>query len=134
MPGGTSEGAPDPTAIFSFLYGMYPCNLLKFLHAPRKYISEQSTPVGSPKQGSNIGSPAREGDSAVQNPEETVMSPKEPSIKQSVYIDEDLLKSRVQNLLKRHSLHPDLLTLSCEQELSNKARWQKLEPMEIVAM
>lgn len=62
------------------------------------------------------------------------MSPKEPSVSRSVYIDEDLLKSRVQNLLKRHSIHPDLLTLTCEQELSNKARWQKLEPMEIVAM
>ncbi|KAG9064659.1 hypothetical protein KI688_002917 [Linnemannia hyalina] len=132
--GGTSEGAPDPTAIFSFLYGMYPCNLLRFLHAPRKYISEQSRPVGSPNQGSSIGSPAREGDFIVQSSEETVMSPKEPSIGQPVYIDEDLVKSRVQNLLRRHSLHPDLLTLSCEQELSNKARWQKLEPMEIVAM
>ncbi|KAF9135536.1 hypothetical protein BGW39_002284 [Mortierella sp. 14UC] len=134
MPGGTSEGAPDPTAIFSFLYGMYPCNLLKFLHSPRKYLSEQSSPTGSPKQGSSIRSPSREGNSSVQSPEESVMSPKEPRVSQSVYIDEDLLKSRVQNLLKRHSLHPDLLTLTCDQELVNKARWQKLEPMEIVAM
>ncbi|KAF9150539.1 hypothetical protein BG015_007652 [Linnemannia schmuckeri] len=133
-PGGTTEGAPDPTAIFSFLYGMYPCNLLKFLHAPRKYLSEQSSPVGSPKQGSSTGSSARVGDSSAQNPEEGAMSPKEPNISKPVYIDEDLLNSRVQNLLKRHSLHPDLLTLTCEQELSNKARWQKLEPMEIVAM
>ncbi|KAG0204312.1 hypothetical protein BGX33_008583 [Mortierella sp. NVP41] len=131
VPGGTSEGAPDPTAIFSFLYGMYPCNLLKFLHAPRKYLAETSSPTGSPKQGS----PAREGESSVQNPEGSVMSPKESTtINQPVYIDEDLLKSRVQNLLRRHSLHPDLLTLNCEQELVNKARWQKLEPMEIVAM
>jgi hypothetical protein len=113
---------------------MYPCNLLKFLHTPRQYISEQSSPVGSPKQGSGIGSPAHEGDSSVPNPEESIISPKEPSVSRPVYIDEDLLKSRVQNLLKRHSLHPDLLTLTCEQELSNKARWQKLEPMEIVAM
>ncbi|KAG0263730.1 hypothetical protein BGZ95_003739 [Linnemannia exigua] len=134
VPGGTSEGAPDPTAIFSFLYGMYPCNLLKFLHAPRKYLSDHSSPTRSPKQGSSIGSPPREGDSFVQSPEENVMSPKEASVSQNVYIDEDLLKSRVQNLLKRHSLHPDLLTLTCEQELVNKARWQKLEPMEIVAM
>ncbi|KAF9905368.1 hypothetical protein EC991_001733 [Linnemannia zychae] len=134
VPGGTSEGAPDPTAIFSFLYGMYPCNLLKFLHSPRKYLSEQSSPTGSPKQGSSIGSPPREGDSSAQNFEESVISPKEPSVSQSTYIDEDLLKSRVQNLLKRHSLHPDLLNLTCEQELMNKARWQKLEPMEIVAM
>ncbi|KAF9934661.1 hypothetical protein FBU30_000985 [Linnemannia zychae] len=134
LPGGTSEGAPDPTAIFSFIYGMYPCNLLKFLQSPRSYLAEYASPNGSPKQPSSIGMPPREGESFIQNPDEGILSPKENSTSKTVYIDEDLLKSRVQSLLKRHSLHPELLTLTCEQELSNKTRWQKLEPMEIVAM
>ncbi|KAG0200599.1 hypothetical protein BGX28_006395 [Mortierella sp. GBA30] len=136
MPGGRKEGAPDPTAIFSFLYGLFPCNLLKFLHSPRLYISQTLSPTGSPKQGSGTGSSTIEADSATNNSVDGVSySAREGASGDSkVYIDEDLLKSRVQTMLKRHSLHPDLLTLTCEQELVNKARWQKLEPMEIVAM
>ncbi|KAI8600596.1 Hamartin protein-domain-containing protein [Dissophora ornata] len=130
-PGGTSEGAPDPTAIFSSLYGLFPCNLLKFLHSPRAYMKQVLTPAGSPKQSS--GSQVGEDDSAGNTTDGGVMSPKD-STGIALYIDEDLLKSRVQTLLKRHSLHPDLLTLTPEQEVVNKARWQKLEPMEIVAM
>jgi len=63
------------------------------------------------------------------------MSPKEGSAEQkAMYIDEDLLKSRAKTLLKRHSLHPAMLNQTAEQEITDKARWQKLEPMEIVAM
>ncbi|KAF9107178.1 hypothetical protein BGX27_008854 [Mortierella sp. AM989] len=129
IPGGTTEGAPDPTAIFSFLYGLFPCNLLKFLHSPRVYMQQALTPSGSPKQGS--GPHLDEEDSVIKSPD--VISSKDTSDK-ALYIDEDLLKSRVRSLLKRHSLHPDLLTLTSEQEIADKARWQKLEPMEIVAM
>ncbi|KAF8984286.1 hypothetical protein BGZ46_008374 [Entomortierella lignicola] len=128
-PGGITEGAPDPTAVFTFLYGLFPCNLLKFLHSPREYMRQALTPSGSPNLGSEpqLG----EGDPAIKSPE--VTSPKD-AMDKGLYIDEDLLKSRVQTLLKRHSLHPDLLTMTSEQEIVNKARWQKLEPMEIVAM
>ncbi|KAF9356642.1 hypothetical protein BGX26_004955 [Mortierella sp. AD094] len=127
--GGTTEGAPDPTAIFSFLYGLFPCNLLEFLHSPRKYMRQVFSPSGSPKQGSEprLG----EEDTSTKSPDG--MSTQD-AIDKGLYIDEDLLKSRVQPLLKRHSLHPDLLTLTTEQEIVDKTRWQKLEPMEIVAM
>ncbi|KAF9167654.1 hypothetical protein BGX21_000139 [Mortierella sp. AD011] len=127
--GGTTDGAPDPTAIFSFLYGLFPCSLLKFLHSPRKYMQQVFTSSGSPKQRSE--SRVGEEDSSTMSPD--VMSTQD-AIDKGLYIDEDLLKSRVQPLLKRHSLHPDLLTLTTEQEIVDKARWQKLEPMEIVAM
>ncbi|KAF9974978.1 hypothetical protein BGZ73_001507 [Actinomortierella ambigua] len=65
-----------------------------------------------------------------------VVSPKEGLEEQPPpsYIDEDLLKSRVQPLLKRHSVHPNLLTSDAEKEINDMVRWQKLEPMEIVAM
>lgn len=132
MPGGTGEGAPDPTAIFTFLYGLFPNNLLRFLHTPRQYISQAITPTGSPRQGSGTGS--NEGEMVTSPDVGSVMSPKELTAATNMYIDEDLMKSRVQVLLKRHSLHPDLLTLTSEQEVMNKIRWQKLEPMEIVAM
>ncbi|KAG0344359.1 hypothetical protein BG004_004538 [Podila humilis] len=131
LPGGTSEGAPDPTAIFSFLYGLFPNNLLKFLHSPRLYLSQTISPTSSPRQGSTTDS-SGDGE-AMTSPDPGVMSPKELSTT-DMYVDEDLLKSRAQSLLKRHSLHPDLLNLTSEQEMMNKARWQKLEPMEIVAM
>ncbi|KAF9372576.1 hypothetical protein CPC16_002347 [Podila verticillata] len=132
MPGGTGEGAPDPTAIFTFLYGLFPNNLLKFLHTPRQYMSQAVTPTGSPRQGSGTGS--NEGEMVSSPDVGGVMPPKELTAATNMYIDEDLLKSRVQALLKRHSLHPDLLTLTSELEVMNKIRWQKLEPMEIVAM
>ncbi|CAO3566719.1 unnamed protein product [Mortierella alpina] len=133
VPGGTKEGAPDPTAIFSFLYGLFPCNLIQFLHSPRRYLSQSLSPKGSPKQGSGVDSPGSDEDAG--DKEGASYSPKEAAGGDGkIYIDEDLLKSRVQTMLKRHSLHPDLLTMTCEQELVNKARWQKLEPMEIVAM
>ncbi|KAG0366394.1 hypothetical protein BGZ54_005402 [Gamsiella multidivaricata] len=131
LAGGSTEGAPDPTAIFSFLYGLFPCNLLKFLHGPRVYMKQAHSPIGSPRQSS--GSQVGEGDSAESDTETGAMYPKDANDK-AFHIDEDLLKSRVQALLKRHSLHPDLLTLTSEQEIASKARWQKLEPMEIVAM
>ncbi|KAG0038889.1 hypothetical protein BGZ82_010474 [Podila clonocystis] len=133
MPGGTAEGAPDPTAIFTFLYGLFPNSLLKFLHSPREYISQAISPTGSPRQGSGTASNGEV--EMVTSPDVGgVMSPKELTAATNMYIDEDLLKSRVQCLLKRHSLHPDLLSLTSEQEITNKIRWQKLEPMEIVAM
>ncbi|KAF9428220.1 hypothetical protein BGZ94_003080, partial [Podila epigama] len=133
LPGERDEGAPDPTAIFTFLYGLFPNNLLKFLHEPRQYLSQAISPTGSPRQGSGAGSG---GDGAVVNSSEGdgVMSPKELATATNMYLDEDLLKARVQTLLRRHSLHPDLLTLTDAQEVVNRARWQKLEPMEIVAM
>ncbi|KAG0327176.1 hypothetical protein BG000_001056 [Podila horticola] len=133
IPGGTAEGAPDPTAIFTFLYGLFPNSLLKFLHSPREYISQAISPTGSPRQGSGTGSNS-EGEMVTSPDVGGVMSPKELTAATNMYIDEDLLKSRVQCLLKRHSLHPDLLILTSEQEMTNKIRWQKLEPMEIVAM
>lgn len=133
IPGGTAEGAPDPTAIFTFLYGLFPNSLLKFLHSPREYISQATSPTGSPRQGSGTGSNS-EGEMVTSPDVGGVMSPKELTAATNMYIDEDFLKSRVQCLLKRHSLHPDLLTLTSEQEMTNKIRWQKLEPMEIVAM
>ncbi|KAG0006655.1 hypothetical protein BGZ65_005544 [Modicella reniformis] len=131
VPGSTTEGSPDPTAIFSFLYGLFPCNLLKFLHSPREYIKQALSPAGSPKQSSapHVG----EGELTDSNTDGDILSPKDTDEK-AIYIDEDLLKWRVQTLLKRHSLHPELMTLTPEQEILNKARWQKLEPMEIVAM
>ncbi|KAF9955317.1 hypothetical protein BGZ72_003840 [Mortierella alpina] len=90
---------------------------------------------GSPKQGSGIDSTGGDEDSGGNDMDGASYSPKvNTTSDDKIYIDEDLLKSRVQTMLKRHSLHPDLLTMTCEQELVNKARWQKLEPMEIVAM
>ncbi|KAF9583616.1 hypothetical protein BGW38_009031 [Lunasporangiospora selenospora] len=133
VPGGDPEGAPDPIAIFSFLYGMFPCNLLQFLRAPRQYLSKTQSRAGSPRQGSGVGDSGEVDGSSISDP--SVLSPNiSTSGADSVFVDEDMLKARIQPLFKRHSLHPDLLLMSCEQEVANKARWQKLEPMEIVAM
>ncbi|KAG0242942.1 hypothetical protein BGW41_003107 [Actinomortierella wolfii] len=139
------EPGPDPVAFFTFLYGLFPCNLIKFLHSPRKYISQSMTALeGSSSRALSPGrlpeevegSPTLSSAGVGQTSITAVMSPKEGLEEQPPpsYIDEDLLKSRVQPLLKRHSVHPNLLTSDAEKEINDMIRWQKLEPMEIVAM
>ncbi|KAG0253571.1 hypothetical protein DFQ27_007339 [Actinomortierella ambigua] len=96
--------------------------------------SRVASPGGQPEEsgGSPLSSSGATGLTSIA----AVMSPKDGLEDQPPpsYIDEDLLMSRVQPLLKRHSVHPNLLTSDAEKEINDMVRWQKLEPMEIVAM
>src|SRR2546429_658247 len=38
-----------------------------------------------------------------------------------------------QPLLRRHTLHPSLITSDAKKELSDTSRWMKLEPADVVA-
>ncbi|CAG8490766.1 26429_t:CDS:10 [Dentiscutata erythropus] len=48
-------------------------------------------------------------------------------------IDDDVIRSRSMPLLRRHTLHPNLILSNAERELSDTSRWIKLEPADVVA-
>lgn len=48
-------------------------------------------------------------------------------------IYDDIIRSRSMPLLRRHTLHPNLILSSAEKELSDASRWIKLEPADVVA-
>ncbi|KAI7847485.1 Hamartin protein-domain-containing protein [Circinella umbellata] len=81
---------------FTSLYGLYPCNFVKFLHAPYFYF------VGH----------------GFDMPEE---------------FDEETFRSRTLTQVSRHMLHPSLITMDTETELTDRSRWMKMEPPDVIA-
>ncbi|CAG8665650.1 9630_t:CDS:10 [Funneliformis caledonium] len=93
-----SSSPPNCMHLFTFLYGMFPCNTVKFLRNPTAWFKEmeQVTTVDDE-------------------------------------IDDEIIRARSLPLLRRHKLHPSLITSDAEKELSDTSRWMKLEPADIVA-
>ncbi|KAI7907153.1 Hamartin protein-domain-containing protein [Cokeromyces recurvatus] len=87
---------PQTGAFFTSLYGLYPCNFLKFLHRPYAYFKENDFKL----------------------PEE---------------FDEETFKSRTIPQVKRHMLHPNLVVMDAQTELTDKTRWMKMEPPDVIA-
>ncbi|CAG8541083.1 10577_t:CDS:2, partial [Racocetra persica] len=48
-------------------------------------------------------------------------------------IYDDVVRSRSMPLLRRHTLHPNLILSDAQKELSDTSRWIKLEPADVVA-
>ncbi|CAI2179751.1 10446_t:CDS:10 [Funneliformis geosporum] len=92
-----SSSPPNCMHLFTFLYGMFPCNTVKFLRSPTAWIKEMEQVT------------------AVDD------------------IDDEIIRARSLPLLRRHKLHPSLITSDAEKELSDTSRWMKLEPADIVA-
>ncbi|CAG8437515.1 1711_t:CDS:10 [Acaulospora morrowiae] len=88
---------PNCLHFFTILYGMFPCNTVKFLRDPIKWLEEKES-----------------------NPLYTK-------------IDNDVIRSRSLPLLRRHTLHPNLVLSDSRKELSDTSRWMKLEPADVVA-
>lgn len=49
-------------------------------------------------------------------------------------IDEEVIRDRSLPFIRRHAVHPNFLSMDAETELSDKSRWLKFEPGDIVAM
>ena len=93
---------PDPTQYFTFLYGLFPCNTIRFLRAPIDYLRKAC--YESPFEGD-----------------------------WEDMIDEIAIQTRSANVLRRHALHPALISLNAEKEVQDKQRWMRYEPADITA-
>lgn len=83
---------PNAEYLFTFLYGLFPCNVIRFLRSPVDYLKKASF------------------DSPFEGPWEEMM-------------DELAVQSRSAPILRRHTLHPALITMDAENELTDKQRW-----------
>ncbi|KAJ6259281.1 Hamartin [Drechslerella dactyloides] len=93
-----SSSAPDVSELFTFLYGMYPVNLMAFLKEPYKFLDRED----------------------VRGFED-------------IELDDHLIRQRTEPHRQRHLLHGNFFTLTEEKELTDKARWMKSEPSDVVA-
>ncbi|KTW27332.1 hypothetical protein T552_02315 [Pneumocystis carinii B80] len=87
---------PNCLQFFTFIYGLYPLNFLKFLHSAQTYLKEKKDQY-------------------------------------YMYFDDDVIRSRSESLIKRHIIHPNLLSFTFETEITDQTRWMKLEVADIVA-
>ncbi|CEP14350.1 hypothetical protein, partial, partial [Parasitella parasitica] len=87
---------PQTGAFFTSLYGLYPCNFLKFLYKPYVYFKDNNFSL----------------------PEE---------------FDEETFKARTIPQVTRHMLHPNLVAMDAQTELTDKTRWMKMEPPDVIA-
>ncbi len=97
-----SSPKPDPMQFFTFLYGLFPCNTIRFLRAPIDYLRKAQ--YDSPFEGD-----------------------------WEEMIDEIAIQTRSANVLRRHALHPALVSLNAEKEVQDKQRWMRQEPADITA-
>ncbi|KAF3935683.1 Hamartin [Dactylella cylindrospora] len=89
---------PDVSEFFTFLYGMYPLNLMGFLKEPYRVLDREQ----------------------IRGFED-------------VEFDDHLIRQRSEPYRQRHILHGNFFTLTEEKELTDKARWMKSEPADVVA-
>ncbi|KAF7725209.1 hypothetical protein EC973_000375 [Apophysomyces ossiformis] len=87
---------PQTGPFFTSLYGLYPCNFLKFLHKPYAYFADNQFEI----------------------PEE---------------FDEETFRSRTITQVQRHMLHPNLVAMDADTELTDRSRWMKMEPPDVIA-
>ncbi|SAM81798.1 uncharacterized protein UBRO_03054 [Ustilago bromivora] len=88
----TMSTPPNAEHLFTFLYGLFPCNIIRFLRSPIDYLRKASF------------------DSPFEGPWEDMM-------------DEVAVQSRSSPILRRHTLHPLIITMDAETELTDKQRW-----------
>lgn len=83
---------PNAQPLFTFLYGIFPCNTVRFFREPIAYMEKSGY--------------------------ETVFKATWADV-----MDQRQLQARIRPILKRHALHPSLITLDAQQEISDTARW-----------
>ncbi|PWN53777.1 hypothetical protein IE53DRAFT_294570, partial [Violaceomyces palustris] len=93
---------PNAEQLFTYLYGLFPCNMIRFLRAPIDYLRKARF------------------DSPFEGDWEEMM-------------DEAAIQQRSSAIVRRHTLHPSLITLSAERELSDKQRWLRHDSADINA-
>ncbi|PWN22602.1 hypothetical protein BCV69DRAFT_281592 [Microstroma glucosiphilum] len=94
--------APDAVRFFTIIYGIFPCNTLRFLRGPIDYLRK----------------------SQYQSPLDAVWED---------LIHEPELQKRSEVALRRHALHPSLVSSNAELELTKKERWEQHDAADITA-
>ncbi|KAL4253155.1 hypothetical protein ABKN59_004132 [Abortiporus biennis] len=92
---------PSPQRFFSFLYYLFPCNVLRFLRFPILYLTEHD----------------------VENPF---------AVSWEEALDEDMIRSKSESILRGHIVHPLLIWRDATTELSNPDFWAQYDIPRIV--
>ena len=97
-----APGAPDAERLFTFLYGIFPCNVIRFLRGPVDYLrkAEYETPFQADWDD---------------------------------IIDEIAVQNSSAPILRRHVLHPSLVDMDAESEITDKQRWREHDSADITA-
>lgn len=83
---------PDAMRFFTIVYGLYPCNMIRFLRAPIDYLRRANCPSLLDAEWEEL-------------------------------IDETSLQTRSEPILRKHTLHPAIVELTAEREITDKQRW-----------
>ncbi|CAO1622061.1 unnamed protein product [Jaminaea pallidilutea] len=83
---------PDALRFFTIVYGIFPCNMIRFLRAPIDYLRKANCPALLDAEWEDL-------------------------------IDEPSLQLRCEPILRRHTLHPAIVELTAEREITDKQRW-----------
>lgn len=94
--------APDAVRFFTIIYGIFPCNTLRFLRGPIDYLRK----------------------SQYHSPLDAVWED---------LIHETELQKRSEAALRRHALHPSLVSSNAELEITKKERWEQHDAADITA-
>lgn len=97
-----APAAPDAERLFTFLYGIFPCNVIRFLRAPVDYLRKA------------------EYESPFQSDWDDI-------------IDEIAVQNSSAPILRRHVLHPSLVDMDAESEITDKQRWREHDAADITA-
>lgn len=97
-----SPPPPDAEKLFTFLYGIFPCNVIRFLRAPVDYLRKA------------------EYESPFQADWDDIL-------------DETAVQNKAAPILRRHVVHPSLVDMDAESEISDKQRWRDHDAADITA-
>ncbi|GAA5898054.1 uncharacterized protein JCM6883_000908 [Sporobolomyces salmoneus] len=92
---------PDPTILFTTLYGIYPCNFTAFLKDAVSYLREKKWQA-----------PAGDG---------------------GISLNSAMIRERSHPIIRLHTLSPALFGSDLSTELTDTARWQRLEAADVMA-
>ncbi|GAA5881329.1 hypothetical protein JCM16303_000132 [Sporobolomyces ruberrimus] len=92
---------PDPTILFTVLYGIYPCNFTAFLKDAVGYLREKKWQAPGGDGGTGLNSA--------------------------------MVRERSHPIIRLHTLTPSLFTSDLATELTDTARWQRLEAADVMA-
>lgn len=113
---------PDPKALFTILYGIYPCNFAAFLKDAGGYLK------GKEWKGAR-------GDGVLGIDSAIVRDRSKVSFRRPLAGSWPKLTHLLdlQPLIRQHTLHPSLLTGDLATELTDTNRWRRLETADVMA-
>ncbi|CAO1635196.1 unnamed protein product [Parajaminaea phylloscopi] len=83
---------PDALRFFTIVYGLFPCNMIRFLRAPVDYLRRAQCVPLLDTEWEDL-------------------------------VDETSLQSRSEAILRSHILHPSIIEMTAEREITDKQRW-----------